>query len=108
MLRLFDREACLSRREWLALGGCAALGLASGSPAPAATTRVERSFGRAKRCIVLFLTGGPPQHETWDPKPDAPAEIRGEFQPIATSLPGLHVCELMPKTARLAHELCVL
>lgn len=109
MLRVFDRDASLSRREWLALGGCAAIGVANGLPAHGADgAPLDRTFGRARRCIVLFLTGGPPQHETWDPKPDAPAEIRGEFQPIHTSLPGLHVCELMPRTARLAHEICVL
>ena len=53
------------------------------------------AFGKAKACIVVGLLGGPPQHETWDPKPDAPAEIRGEFKPIPTSVPGLDVCELM-------------
>jgi hypothetical protein len=52
--------------------------------------------------------GAPPQQSTWDPKPEAPAEIRGEFGPIATSVPGLHVSELMPRTARLADKLCVL
>jgi hypothetical protein len=52
--------------------------------------------------------GGPPQHSTWDPKPDAPREIRGEFSPIATSVPGLSICELMPRSARLADKICVL
>jgi hypothetical protein len=52
--------------------------------------------------------GGPPQHSTWDPKPNAPAEVRGEFKPIATSVPGLQISELLPHTARLADKLCVL
>ncbi len=52
--------------------------------------------------------GGPPQHSTWDPKPNAPPEIRGEFKPIATSVPGLQVCELMPRTAKVADKICVL
>src|SRR6266478_1230237 len=64
--------------------------------------------GKAKACIVLFLMGGPPQHSTWDPKPDAPPEIRGEFKPIATNVPGLQICELMPQTARVADKICVL
>jgi hypothetical protein len=64
--------------------------------------------GQAKACIVLFLMGGPPQHSTWDPKPDAPAEIRGQFKPIATAVPGLRFCELLPRTARLADKICVL
>jgi hypothetical protein len=52
--------------------------------------------------------GGPPQHSTWDPKPDAPAEVRGEFRPIATSVPGLQIGELMPRLARHADKLAVL
>src|SRR5262245_22173209 len=49
------------------------------------------NFGRARRCVLLFLTGGPSQHDTWDMKPKAPAEIRGELRPIATEVPGLSV-----------------
>src|SRR4051794_17014279 len=66
------------------------------------------SFGRVKSCIVLFLMGGPPQHSTWDPKPDAPAEVRGDFGPIATTVPGLFVSELMPRIALVADKLCLL
>jgi hypothetical protein len=54
------------------------------------------------------MTGGPPQHETWDPKPDAPAEIRGPFGSIATAVPGVRVGELMPEIARRLNQLCVL
>jgi hypothetical protein len=68
----------------------------------------DLSFGRAKSCIILFLMGGPPQHSTWDPKPDAPAEIRGEFGPIATTTPGLSISELLPRVARVADKLCIL
>ena len=52
--------------------------------------------------------GGPPQHSTWDPKPDAPAEVRGDFGPIATTVPGLSISELLPRTAVLGHKLCLL
>ena len=96
----------LTRREWLRIG------LLGGVGAPASATRPGvaaglalegvAGFRKAKRVIMLFMLGGPPQHETWDPKPEAPEEIRGPFQPIATATPGLHVCELMPKTAALA------
>jgi hypothetical protein len=65
------------------------------------------SFGRARRCILLFLTGGPPQHDTWDPKPDAPAEIRGELRPIATSVAGIQISELFPRLARRADKYCI-
>jgi hypothetical protein len=96
----------LSRRELLRIGGLSAAGLTL--PLPAQARSDLSSFGRAKACILLFLGGGPPQHETWDPKPDAPTEIRGEFKPIASSVPGLRVGELMPRTAALAHKICVL
>lgn len=56
---------------------------------------------------MLYLTGGPPQHETWDPKPKAPSGVRGELSPIQTAVPGLMFGELFPKVARLADKLCV-
>ena len=57
------------------------------------------TFGNAKNVIFLWLQGGPPQHETFDPKPDAPVDIRGPFKPIATNVPGIRYCELLPRTA---------
>lgn len=108
MTRLCDG---LTRREVLRLGGLSAFGLSLSSLLEGrAQARVERrpSFGRAKACIVLWMTGGPSQHETWDPKPDAPAEVRGPFGSIATSVPGVRVGELMPRTARWLDRLCVL
>jgi hypothetical protein len=102
----------LSRREWLRAGSLGAFGLslpsllsARGHAAPAGA---PDSFGKAKACIVLFHLGGPPQHETWDMKPDAPVGIRGEFNPIATNVTGIRVCELMPRTARHLDKICVL
>ncbi len=67
----------------------------------------SRAFGKAKQVLLLFLSGGPPQHETFDPKPEAPLEIRGPFNPISTSVPGIKFCELLPRTARRAHQLAV-
>ena len=61
------------------------------------------TFGKAKRCILLFMWGGPAQQDTWDMKPEAPAEFRGEFRPIPTSVPGLTICEHFPRLARQAH-----
>src|SRR5262249_47627499 len=66
------------------------------------------SAGKAKSCILLYLGGGPPQHETWDPKPDAAVEIRGDSKPIASAVPGLFVGELMPRVAHLADKCCSL
>jgi len=97
----------LTRREVLRAGSLGALGLSL--PGLLKSQQAQAShLARAKSCIVLFLLGGPPQHSTWDPKPDAPAEIRGEFKPIRTTVPGLSIGELLPKTARLARHLCVL
>ena len=95
----------VSRREWLRIGGLGAVGLSqpvlalarAGAAAPMAA-----SFGRAKSCIVLFMFGAPAHQDTWDLKPDAPAEVRGEFQPIATNVPGTFVSEHIPLLASMA------
>src|SRR5688572_21521689 len=57
-----------------------------------------------RACILVFLYGGPSQLDTFDLKPDAPAGVRGEFQPIATSVPGVRVCEHLPRLAPLMHK----
>src|SRR5690242_12255926 len=105
----------VSRREMLRLGGLSFGGLSlaallenesRGATAskPGASKSASSSFGKAKRCIMLYLSGGPPQHDMWDPKPDAPSEIRGEFDTIATSLPGTRFGEHLPLTAPLMHK----
>jgi hypothetical protein len=108
-VRLCDR---ISRRELLRVGGLGAMSLSLADilrhEGAARTASVSEPAGRAKSCIVLFLMGGPAQHSTWDPKPHAPVEVRGEFAPIATSAPGITISELMPKTATLAEHLCLL
>ena len=104
----------MRRRDVLRMGGMA--GLTASLPAwlraqerAGSQMPVEsRMFGKAKSILMLFLSGGPPQHETFDPKPDAPAEIRGPFNPISTSVPGIHFCELLPRTALRAHRLAVI
>jgi hypothetical protein len=103
----------LTRRDVLHVGGLGLLGLSlpqfqRGRAEAASVHPPAAGAGRARSCILLFLMGGPPQHSTWDPKPDAPAEVRGEFRPIATNVPGLQICELMPRLARRADRLCVL
>ena len=64
--------------------------------------------GTAKACILLYMTGGPAQHETFDPKPDAPDGIRGDYRPIATTVPGTQICELLPMMAAQAHRYSIL
>lgn len=104
MLSFATRDGVGRRREFLTLGSLAALGVWGGRAGTPATESAENAtppgFGRAKRCLLLFLTGGPSQLDTWDPKPEAPAEIRGEFAPISTATPGLLVSELFPLLAQ--------
>lgn len=66
--------------------------------------RKPPSQRRVNSVIVLHMRAGPSQLDTWDMKPDAPVEIRGEFQPIHTSVPELQICELLPMTAAIMHE----
>jgi hypothetical protein len=97
----------LSRRELIRVGGLGALGL--GLPAlRAGRAATLAGRPRANSCLIIFLSGGPPQHETFDPKPAAPIEIRGPFLPIATSVPGLQFSELLPLSAARAHRMCVI
>src|SRR5437879_13723965 len=93
------------RREFLRLGTLAlgGLGLSDLLSARAASARPD-----ADTSVILFwMWGGPSQFETYDPKPDAPSEIRGPFRPIATSVPGLNLCELLPLQARLADRIAL-
>ena len=94
------------RRKVLGVGALGALGLSL--PGLAAARAAGPARPRAEACIVLFLSGGPPQHETFDPKPGAPIEIRGPFLPVATSVPGVHFSELLPRIAAQAHRMCVI
>lgn len=117
MFSFLDRPVRLcdgySRRELLRIGGLNALGLTlpnllqASEVRPSSVSAVSSSFGRAKNIIFLFLAGGPPQHETFDPKPDAPIEVRGPFKPICTNVPGIHFCELLPRTAQIADKLAI-
>src|SRR5262245_1850868 len=66
-----------------------------------------RPVNRAKSCILIWLFGGPSHIDIWDMKPDAPAEVRGEFRPATTSAPGIRLCEYLPRTAKHAHHLAL-
>jgi hypothetical protein len=114
MLRVLgsEKRLCtgLSRRDLLEVGGASLAGLSLAQLLQADTARAATSpdgFGRAKRCIVLFLYGSPSQLETVDMKPNAPLEIRGTMQPIPSSLPGLDVCEHLPHMAKMMDRVTV-
>ena len=117
MLSLFGKPSQLcdgvNRREWLRVGGLGLLGLSLADVLRARETPTQpppngKMFGRAKNVIFLYLSGGPPQHETFDPKPNAALEVRGPYKPISTNVPGVQFCELLPRTAAVADRLAVI
>ncbi len=95
----------LSRRQVLQAGAIGYLGL---SLPRLLRAEAARSTASADACIVIFLDGGPSHLDMWDMKPDAPKEIRGEFQPIATTVPGIQLSEHLPRLAKLVHHSTIL
>jgi hypothetical protein len=89
-----------NRRDFLRLGTVALGGLCLPKGTPAAAGR-----GKAKACLLLYMDGGPSHIDLWDMKPAAPEEVRGPFKPIATTVPGVQVCEHLSLTARQMHRL---
>jgi hypothetical protein len=102
----------LSRRELLTVGSVGLLGLSlpavlrqrASATGPSRGSARQAGFGRAQSLIFLYLQGSPSHIDTWDPKPDAAAEYRGEFSPIATSAPGLLLTEVLPRLSHQAHR----
>ena len=98
----------LSRRDFVRGLGVGVFG--AGLPQVLAASDISAAKalpGRAKACIMIFLFGGPSQIDTWDMKPEAPVECRGEFKPIATTVPGIDLCEHLPLTARQMQHVAV-
>jgi hypothetical protein len=90
----------LNRRAWLQLGAFGTLGLSL--PRLLRADKAGRSAPAARSCVLFLLHGGPSQLDTWDMKPNAPAEVRGEFRPIATRVPGMQIVEHLPRLAGMA------
>jgi hypothetical protein len=99
-----------SRREFLRVGGAGLVGLSLADilrlqaqqaptvgPAPG---QPKNGWGTAKQVLLIYLQGGPSHIDIWDPKPDAPSNVRGDFKPIRTKVPGIHLSEVMPKLAQ--------
>jgi len=96
-----------TRRDFLRIGALGGLGLSQ----ILRMQQAARADGAPKKdinCIFIFLIGGMPQHDMWDPKPSAPAEIRGDFKPAATSVPGVRFTEVMPGLCKVADQVAVL
>ena len=110
MQRVDDGEQ-LTRRSFLRVGSLGAVALSlPGAPEDAArTTGVETTHpaARARACIFLLLTGGPSPLDTFDPRPDAPAEVRGPFGAIRTTVPGVWLSECLPRLARQLHRVAL-
>jgi len=97
----------LPRRDFLQLGGLGALGLHLGDVASLqAATNLGAAFGKAKSCILLFPYGSPSSHETFDPKPEMP-DVQGEMKSIASNVPGLRICDRLPKLAQVMDKVTV-
>lgn len=100
----------MSRRDFLRVGGLTALGLGLGD-----FLYLQRSFAakntltaKAKSCILIWLDGGPSHLETFDPKPDAPQEVRGPLNTIATNITGVRISECMERTAKLMDKIAII
>jgi hypothetical protein len=104
----------ISRREILRVGGLGFAGLVwadllrAAEQRRATSDRQAGTFGKAKACILIFNYGGPSHLDIWDLKPNAPREIRGEFQPAATNVPGIAITEHLPRLARLADRYAII
>ncbi|MCA9014186.1 MAG: DUF1501 domain-containing protein, partial [Planctomycetaceae bacterium] len=109
MLNIFDSSASrfcnqVSRRNFIRIGALGVGGLCLPH-----LLKAEQQSGKAhshKSIIMIYLPGGPPHQDMYDIKLDAPAEIRGEFSPISTSVPDIRICEHLPRLARIADQ-CV-
>jgi hypothetical protein len=110
------RTHLLHRRDVLRAGSLGLFGLGMNdllrgriiaAEAERQATARPASFGRAKSCILLFMWGGPAHQDTWDLKPGAPAEIRGEFKPTATKVPGIHICEHLGQLSQRTDKLAI-
>src|SRR5216117_3773362 len=112
MLSIPGKPGCTcdgwSRREFMRVGGAGLFGVALGdilrlqalgSESASDATKTKAGWGKAKSVIMIFLQGGPSHIDIWDPKPEAPSNVRGEFKTIRSKAPGIWLSEVMPKLA---------
>jgi hypothetical protein len=98
----------LSRRGFLRIGGLSALGLTLDGFLRMRAATAAPSASKTVNCILMWMQGGPSHHDTFDPKPDAPVEVRGEFNTIPTTLPGIRFAEHLPLLARQTDKFSVI
>ena len=97
----------LNRRNVMQIGSAGMFGVSLPNVLKAAANNGLRK-GAAKRCVLFFLVGGRGQQDMWDLKPDAPAEIRGDFEPISTAVPGIQIGDVLPKIAGVTDRMSIL
>ncbi len=103
------KQMSLTRRELMRLSAAGGIGVCmSGWMDKLAAHASTQTSSRPKSCILLWLDGGPSHHDTFDMKPDAPDNIRGEYRPIQTSAPGIQITEKLPRVARVMHHASVI
>jgi hypothetical protein len=95
----------LTRRSFVRLGGLAPLGLGLSQFIEAKSGNPSGSFGKAKRCLLLYMWGGPSHIDLFDMKPHAPAELRGPFKEVSTKVPGVRITELMPELGKVVDKI---
>lgn len=99
----------VTRRSFLQAGATAMAGLSLPNILKLeANGAVDDSRARIRNCITIFLVGSPGQHDTWDMKPDAPAEVRGKFRPTQTNVPGIQICEHFPLMSRMMDKVALI
>ncbi len=104
---MLHRRDAMIRLGQVALGGLSLPGLlAANEAAPA--RRSADGFGKGKSCILVYLWGGPPQQDTFDPKPDAPDGVKSPFLPISTAVPGIQICDQLPQIAKQTDKLAII
>lgn len=96
----------VNRRDFVRVGALSAFGVGVGH-APTGLQAAGSSSPAAKRCVLIWLDGGPSHLETFDPKPAAPKEVRGPFAAISTQVPGTHISEVLPQTAKIADRFAI-
>ena len=111
MSELNTNCAGIARRNFIQLGAGGVLGLGM-SDLIQLRARAAQAAGKSSpdhvNCILVWLDGGPTHYETFDPKPDAPSDIRGEFKTIPTTVPGVHFCETVPKLAKTLDKMAII
>src|SRR5262249_55690458 len=98
----------ISRRDFLRAGTLSVGGLSLAHFLRLKAQGAQQARSSHKSVIMIYLCGAPSHQDTYDLKPDAPAEYRGEFKPIKTNVPGINICELMPLQAKIADKLAII